>query len=241
MVAAWAERSATLRATAATRLDWRYGQGSRCTIDLFSAGPDAPLAVFFHGGYWQMRSKEDFSFLAAGALSQGISFALAGYTLAPEADIDHIVAECGAAFELLQREVSKPLCVAGWSAGAHLAAMLLDRPGVAGGLAISGIYDLEPIAHSYVNDKLQLNAASALRNSPIRQLPDASPPLTLAYGAAELPELRRHSQDYASVREARALPTQLICVDQANHFSILEALAAGDGVLAGVLSHLVRG
>src|SRR5215831_5346036 len=55
------------------------------------------------------------------------------------------------------------LYVGGWSAGGHLTAMLMDEPLVAGGLAISGLFDLEPIRLCYLNDKLGLNAEEARR------------------------------------------------------------------------------
>ena len=55
--------------------------------------PSAPTFVFIHGGYWQMRAKENFAFVAGGPLSIGINVALVGYTLAPEASIDEMAAE----------------------------------------------------------------------------------------------------------------------------------------------------
>lgn len=41
-----------------------YGPGEREVLDLFSAGPDAPIVVFLHGGYWQALDKDWFSGLA---------------------------------------------------------------------------------------------------------------------------------------------------------------------------------
>ena len=70
--------------------------------------------------------------------------------------------------------------VGGHSAGGHLTAVAMDDGRVAGGVAISGIYDLEPIRLNYLNEKLGLDAAEATRNSPIpppvrpRQLPSSS-------------------------------------------------------------------
>jgi arylformamidase len=42
--------------------------------------------------------------------------------------------------------------------------------------------------------------------SPIRQLPSNSPPLVIAYGTAELPELQRQSRDYDDARRGAHLP-----------------------------------
>src|ERR1700728_291139 len=42
---------------------------------------------------------------------------------------------------------AKRLVASGWSAGGHLTAMAMMNPHIRGGVAISGIYDLEPLHH----------------------------------------------------------------------------------------------
>src|SRR3979409_16870 len=82
----WTERSARLRERHPDALDLPYGARERTRIDIFRAGAaDAPLFVFFHGGYWQRNAKEIFSFLAGGPRSAGFAAARAGYTPAPGA------------------------------------------------------------------------------------------------------------------------------------------------------------
>ena len=81
--------------------------------------------------------------------------------------------------------------VAGHSAGGHLTAMAMTDPRVAGGVAISGLFDLEPIRLCYLNDKLRLDESEARRNSPIHHLPARSAPLVVTVGLGELPELIR--------------------------------------------------
>ena len=226
IVADWRERSGSLKAS---RREIRYGPGERNRIDLFEAAPDAPLVVFIHGGYWQNREKETFSFLAAGPLAHGVGVALPGYTLAPEKRLDGIVAEIRAALDALAR----PLYVSGWSAGGHLTAMMMDHPLVRGGLAISGIYDLEPIRLCYLNEKLRLDEPEARRNSPL--LKDSfHKPLVVAYGTAELPELQRQSREYAEKLGHRLLP-----LEGHDHFTILEELASPRGALTASLRTLL--
>jgi len=226
IVAEWRRRSDAIRTQSR---ELKYGPGERNRIDLFEASPGAPLVVFIHGGYWQMREKEMFSFLAAGPLARGISVALPGYTLAPEKRLDGIVAEIRAALDALAR----PLYVSGWSAGGHLAAMAMDHPLVRGGLAISGIYDLEPIRLCYLNDKLRLDEAEMRRNSPVNA-PRVEKPLVIAYGTAELPELQRQSREFAGKLGHRLLP-----LEGHDHFTILEELAAPAGALTAALRTLV--
>jgi arylformamidase len=78
------------------------------------------------------------------------------------------------------------LYVSGHSAGGHLTAMTMPLAEVHGGIAISGIYDLEPIRLNYLNEKLGLDAAEADRNSPVRHLPAKVGELVVAYGTREL-------------------------------------------------------
>ena len=126
------------------------------------------------------------------------------------------------------------LYVAGHSAGGHLTAMTMPLPEVRGGIAISGIYDLEPIRLNYLNEKLGLDVAEAERNSPVRHLPPAAE-LVVAYGSRELPELCRQSIEYARAWTERSLPGRLLTVDRADHFTILDALARPEGVLTQAL------
>jgi len=243
----WAARSAKLRREHGDHLDLAYRASRRERLDLFlAANPQAPTLAFFHGGYWQMNDKENFAFLAEGPLALGINLAVVEYTLAPAARLDGIVAEIGRAVQWLAEHLADygadpdRLYVSGHSAGGHLTAMMMPLSMVRGGLAISGIFDLEPIRLNYLNAKLGLDAAEAERNSPLRHLPATPTEQVIAYGTRELPELCRQSIDYGQAWIERGLPGRLLPVDGANHFTILEALADADGALARALLDMVR-
>jgi arylformamidase len=236
IVADWEARSARLRAKHPESMDLRYGKDERNRIDYFAARRDGPVLMFIHGGYWQNRAKELFAFVAGGPLAWGINVALIGYTLAPQKRLDGIVAEIHAAASWLAQSIPmlggdpKQLFVSGWSAGGHLTAMAMSHPAVKGGLAISGIYDLEPMRLSYINDKLRLDEDEARRNSP--GLTDK--PLLIAYGAAELPEMCRQSEDYSGLLKTRAE-----AIPGRNHFTVLEDLASPHGALTALARKLV--
>jgi arylformamidase len=236
IVADWEARSTRLRAKHTQSMDLRYGKDERNRIDYFAARRDGPVLMFIHGGYWQNRAKELFAFVAEGPLAWGINVALIGYTLAPQKRLDGIVAEIHAAAGWLAQSIPmlggdpKQLFVSGWSAGGHLTAMAMSHPAVRGGLAISGIYDLEPMRLSYINDKLRLDEDEARRNSP----GPTDKPLLIAYGAAELPEMCRQSEDYAALLKttAQAIPGR-------NHFTVLDDLASPHGALTALARKLV--
>jgi arylformamidase len=235
MFKGWLARSKEVRAKYSGYLDLQYGPRPRNKIDFFSAGEGTPVLVFFHGGFWQMRSKEDFAFLAESFLNQRISVAMVGYPLGPDATMDQIVADAHAAIRYLGTEVPKMggdpkrMVVVGWSSGGHLATEVLDEPVLHGGVAISGIFELEPLVKSYINDKLHLDVAMARRNSPILELPKTSKQLDLFAGSAELSEMRRQSDDYAAARKAAGLPVSFEWIPGANHYTILNSMMANDG------------
>src|ERR1700742_3317105 len=175
MVAGWEQRSSDMCRRHSDHLDLRYGPRERNRIDFLRAADKAPTLLFIHGGYWQTRAKEVFTIFAEGPMAHGINVALIGYTLAPDATLDEIVAEIHAGIDYLAGQLAalgaeeSRLVVSGWSAGGHLTAMALSHPKVRAGLAISGIFDLEPIRHSYLNVKLGLDEAMSQRNSPMMQ------------------------------------------------------------------------
>lgn len=245
-LADWAARSAVLRGRLPGECDLPYGPRERNCIDIFRSGqPKAPLMVFIHGGWWQRNSRQVFSCMAEGPLACGMDVALVGYTLAPEASLTVIAAEIVAALDWLAAREPVGSCVlSGWSAGGHLTALAMDHPFVAAGLSISGVFDLEPIRHSYINEKLGLDAEEARRLSPALS-PPVPKPLTLAYGANELPELQRQSRDHASRLRLAAAPSaaamaSLMKLPEHDHFSILEELAQADGALCAEVVALGR-
>lgn len=243
IAAARAERSERVRGARRFRADLRYGEAPRERLDFFPAvRAGAPVLAFFHGGYWQSNDKEASSFLVEGPLERGFAVALVEYTLAPEADMDRIVAEAGRALDWLARRAGDHgadpgrLFVAGHSAGGHLAATALGRADVAGVLAISGLFDLEPIRLCYLDEKLRLTEEQVRRHSPLRGIPGKRAPAAIAAGARELPELVRQSSDYAA-----ALGVAPLLLPAHDHFSILEELARPQGALCEALLGLAAG
>ena len=245
-VADWSARSEAFRKAHAGRIDMRYGDGTRQRLDVFPSGaPAAPTLLYIHGGYWQMNDKEPYAFLGEGVLAAGFNLALVEYTLAPAARMDQIVDE-------IRRSVAWTIehtkdfggdparvFVSGHSAGGHLTAMAMTEARLAGGIAISGLYDLEPIRLNYLNEKLGLDPAEVERNSPVRHLPASAAPLVVTVGLGELPELVRQSEEYATAWQRRGLRSRYLPVAAHDHFSILEELARPTGAILAALKEMV--
>jgi acetyl esterase/lipase len=235
IIAGWEKRSAELRQRHPQHLDLRYGSRERNRIDFFKAGDNAPTLLFVHGGYWQHRAKEIFAVVAEGPIAHGINVALIGYTLAPDAALDEIVAEIHAGIDFLAGHLPSlgaetgGIVLSGWSAGGHLTSMALSNHHVRAGVAISGIYDLEPIRYSYLNEKLQLDEPMSRRNSPMMQAGGPAKPLSLVVGSAELPLLRKQTANFAGHRARYGLPVTYQEIPGANHFTIMNEMIAPEG------------
>jgi acetyl esterase/lipase len=244
IVAGWDLRSAAIKARYPGYLDLRYGPRERNRIDFLKVRDRGPTLLFIHGGYWQTRAKETFTLFAEGAMAHGINVALIGYTLAPEAVLDQIVGEIHAGIDFLSRQLpafggdGSGMVVSGWSAGGHLTAMALSHPKVRAGMAISGIYDLEPIRASYLNEKLKLDEEMSRRNSPMMQGGGAAKPLSLVVGSAELPLLRRQTADFAGHRARYGLPVTYEEIPGADHFSIMSEMASPSGRITTLIRQL---
>jgi len=242
------ERSVTVRSNTSPRLlDVAYGERPREKLDYFPSGAaKPPLLMFIHGGYWQRNDKDMFAFVADGPRAHGIDVAVVGYTLAPDARLTDIIAEMHQALTFLAERADdlgfdrKRMFVSGWSAGGHLTASLAGHPAFRGGIPISGIFDLEPIALCYLDEKLRLDANEVATLSPLRVLPQSMPPLRVFVGGSETSELVRQSTAYAEAARERGLPVTLTVMQGLNHFTILEEISKPTGAITRALVEMVN-
>lgn len=255
--AAWAERSAAARAKCADCLDLRYGDGPRETLDFFPAmTPNAPIAVYLHGGYWQSLDKSTFSFLGEALVHAGFSAAIVNTPQAPQATLPAIVEAAREALCCIHKAAGHRLrgnggrlYVIGHSAGAHLAACLLatDWPArdpvlpadlIKGALGISGVYDLRPLVPTSINRALGLDDDSARAISPLFARPHTAGPLVLAVGGLESAEFHRQTNDFAKAWAGQGVQVATMDQTRHDHLSILDDLADPHGPLIDVLCDL---
>jgi arylformamidase len=238
---AWREWSVQARAALESRLDLPFGDQPSERLDLFPAArAGAPLYVFIHGGYWYSLDKGDFSYVARGMVPNGVATAITNYVLAPHADMDEIVRQNRAALAWLWRNARElqvdrdRIYVTGHSAGGHLAAMLLatdwprfgaDLPPdlVKGACAISGLFELEPIRLSYLNQTLKLTPEAAARNSPALLEYPRRASLFLLLGEDESAEYHRQSEHMAAKWRALGYPCEYVVPGNLDHFAIVDS------------------
>jgi arylformamidase len=248
----WSEASAMVREHSAARLDLAYGPGPNETLDLFPAHPGgaasgAPVLVFIHGGWWRSLDKSDHSFLAPAFNESGAMVVVPNYALCPAVHIETIALQMVRALAWTYRNAAlhggdpQRIVVAGHSAGGHLAAMLLccDWPAVGAdlppdlvnaALAISGVFDLEPVRHTpFLQADLRLTAASSKRLSPAR-FPRPRGRLIAAVGADESEEFLRQNQLIRAAWGEACVP---VCetIPATHHLTVLHDLADPQGRL----------
>jgi len=244
-VAAWARRSDELRGQLEHKRNIPYGPSPREVLDWVPCGrPGAPTFAFIHGGYWQWNDKESSFQIAGGVIPHGINFANIEYTLAPAKRMSDICQEIRRVTDWLLYHLGQlggdpgRLYVGGHSAGGHLTAVALSNSRVAGGMPISGLFDLEPIRLSYLNQPLGMDMMEARRNSPIHAFPASAGRLLVTVGGGELSELQRQSVDYYAAWRAAGLSAEFVPMPNHDHFSIIEDLANPKGALVAALSRL---
>ena len=249
----WRARSADYRQQSLCELDVSYGVSESETLDLFI--PDrsnAPVLIFIHGGYWRSMDKSDFSYLAEGFVDRGGLVVVVNHGLCPTVTMDDIVQQMRAACEWVWRTCSKyggdpsRIHVSGHSAGGHLTAVLMatDWPALTAGLpphviksgiAVSGLFELEPMLYLPLNENLKLEWDSAHRNSPIFLKPRTDAPLSIVVGSEESEEFRRQSHDFTDKWRGWGARVEYVELSGLNHFTILDRMKNPDNPLKGIM------
>ena len=236
-LASYAALSAQARADLVVQENLTYGDGPNQVLDFFPApSVPAPLHVFIHGGYWQALSQRESAMMAPVLHESGQAFATLNYTLAPFARLREMVDECRDALLWLAVRADslgfdpEQITLSGHSAGAHLAAMVMATASnelaqaglrVRNVILISGIYDLEPISLTSVNDPLQLTTVEVHDLSPVLHLPAPGPRYRVTVAERDTPEFIRQSRDYAELLRKAGHSVSFDLQPGKHHFDIV--------------------
>lgn len=250
--------SAAARATVGHQLKIPYSDGPDATLDLFypphrtstgtPGGDLAPVLFFIHGGFWKSLDAATFSFVGGAFAPAGALVAVIDYPLIPDVRMGAIVDHVGHAIRWLSNNAAEHggdpgrLHVGGHSAGGQLAVIALDPiwqsahgiPAgvIRGGIAISGVFELEPLRRSFQQESLDLTAEEAERFSPLRHVPASgisTAPLIVAVAGAETQEFIDQSLELTSQWRSCGHAVDLHVVAGANHIDILTNALARPG------------
>ncbi len=245
-IAGWQRDADAYRAEVGKRCKTlAYGPTPRQSIDIFEptkVNPDALPVLFIHGGYWQGLDRSDFSHMAKGLNAHGICVGVVGYDLCPEVSIGDIIEQMILAAKAMHKRYKRPLVAAGHSAGGHLAACLaatdweaidprLPLRLIPSGLAISGLFELEPLVPTSINQKLGLDVMAARSYSPRLWVPPSGITFDAWVGGNESPEYLRQSAGLNAVWTAAGNTMGYVEVPGADHFTVIAGLADADSAM----------
>ncbi|XP_076661231.1 kynurenine formamidase [Halictus rubicundus] len=245
-----------VRSTVNCELDVPYGNSACTKYDVYGTDlpKDAPIFVYIHGGYWQEGSRDVATFAVPVFVAQGIKVITIGYDLCPHVRLGDIISEIKMAVEKILKLASNNgascVWVAGHSAGAHLAASLLfdeswlDRMMKQGymkllkGLVlIAGIYDLNPLLNTTINDNLNLTkneiAAYSFTNLDISKSKSINGlKVIVTDGECDTPEFIDESRKCAQKLVTMVDDVQyLLLREHIDHFDIVEKLTEPEFLL----------
>jgi arylformamidase len=242
----WLNRSAPARDSLNCQLDLAYGEGERETIDLFFAENSTKWLVFIHGGYWQAMTKNHFSYIAPPLVQSGYNVAVVEYHLCPEVTVATITEQCRKAIAWLYHHASdydsvcEEMIISGHSAGGHLTAMMfatdwdkynMSSSIIKGGIAISGLFDLEPLVQTTINEPLHLDNASARAISPIHFKPRVDAPMIVAVGGLESSEFHRQSRLIYETDAWKNIAQAPISIENKHHFDVVDLIMDTSSVM----------
>lgn len=239
LLTGWRERSERTRARHRVTLDVPFGPSLAERMDIYHATRNnAPVHLFFHGGYWRSLGHREFGFIVDELVTKGITVAVVNYALCPAVAFGEVVRQSQAALAWVYRHAEslgvdrEQISVSGHSAGGHLCAMLLatDWEGVyglpneliRGALMLSGLYDLRPFPWSWLQPKLQLTGRDVASYSPLFLPARVPATVHLCAGGKESTEFARQMNDYAEYLRQQGLTTTTALLPDDDHFSILE-------------------
>jgi arylformamidase len=223
--------------------DISYGPHPRQVFDFVaSPAPWRGTFVYFHAGYWQARDKSLFRFIAPGLLPHGIDAALVNYPLCPDVTLPELVAATRASIPAVLKHATAigrggaHVIAAGHSAGGHIAVelALADWPAaspIAAVVAISGIYDLEPLRSTSLNDKLRLDAATARAMSPIHRVRGGLPPALFTLGETETAAFHAQNTAMCAAWRGAGNPAETLVIAGEDHFSLLNSFTRPSALL----------
>jgi arylformamidase len=228
---------------------YAYGPTPIEGLDVYrTAKPNAPVAIFVHGGAWRNGTASEFTVLAEPFVQLGAHFVVLDFTNVDDAggSLFPMVEQVRRAVAWVYRNAEKfggdrtRLHLISHSSGSHLAGCTVTHDWAKDALPLdvlkgatlsSGMYDLKPVRLSKRSKYVKFTDEMEQELSAMRHLDRLHTPLVLSYGTYETPEFQRQTREFAAAVKAAGKPVELLVGEGYNHFEMLETLANPYGLL----------
>jgi arylformamidase len=219
-------------------------------LDVYrTAKPNAPIAIFIHGGAWRNGAASEFTCLAEPFVHAGAHFVVLDFTNVDDAkgSLFPMVEQVCRAVGWVYRNAAEKfggdpnrLHLISHSSGSHLGGCTVTHDWAKEGFPLdilkgatlsSGMYDLKPVRLSKRSKYVAFTDEMEQELSAMRHLDKLHTPLILTYGTYETPEFQRQSRDFAAAVKAAGKPVALLVGEGYNHFEMLETLTNPYGLL----------
>ena len=228
-------QSVIARRTMNCTINIPYGKTDGQKLDIFPAkNSNSPVFVFIHGGYFRALDKSQYSFIAPRMHRLGFTTVNINYDLAQKVEVSEIVRQCRDSFRWICDNVRDRngdptrIVLCGHSVGAFLVAKILEDQEacrvVDKALLLSGLYDLDPMRRSYLNQDLNLSVQDCEQLSPIHFSLQKESNVLIAVGAQETDQFIEQSQKYCSKLQNDGSSPELMVLQGINHYTMARLL-----------------
>jgi arylformamidase len=258
LVADYEAASEATRGKLRSLLNVPYGEGPDEKLDLFlpeeAHGWPRPIHMFIHGGYWRAQSKDRYAFVANEVTAAGAIAAIIDYSLMPKARMASLVDQTRRAARWLSEHAAtfggdaKAVSASGHSAGGHLASYLIARgpreadsaPLVRSALLVSGLYDLSPLAKSFLQREVGFTDEEIASWSPVLGRPSAGVAVTLIAGGVETAPFHEQMSAYAGVLRTAGARVAVAAPAGEDHMTIVRSLGRAGTECARLLRETIE-
>jgi len=220
-----------------------YGPSAAEELDIYRTKQNnAPIFVFIHGGAWRGGDAKDYGYPAEMFVNAGAHYVVLDFIAIKEAggDLGVMAKQVRSAVAWVYNNAAtfggdpSRLYLGGHSSGGHLCGVALVTDWrnefglppdiIKGGLCMSGMYEMKPVALSARSTYVNFTDAMVDSMSAIRHIDRLRAPITVSYGSFETPDFQRQSRDFAAAVKAAGKPVQLIEAPNYAHMEMCESL-----------------
>lgn len=207
----------------------------------------APVFVFIHGGYWQSGTTKLYGSLAKCLARLGVMTVAIEYRQYPQVRYPAFMNDAAAALNWIHAHIAdyggdpRRIVVAGHSAGAHMAALLLvddafraqlDFPvtQLAGAVFLSGAFDFyrdNTLDMEIIRNVMGGDEENVTRAQPIRHVRPDVPPMLIINGEHDKLTSEPQAARFAAAMQQAGAPVTYAMIPGGDHLSVVLDIAPG--------------